>query len=64
MKHKNLEKQHEQANLIKVDGFQQVVELLLSADEDFRESLLQRISERDSNLARSLRIDVEQYLEA
>lgn len=40
---------------IRVDGFQQVLAMLRVADQDFRESLLRRIGQRDRDLARSLR---------
>lgn len=40
---------------IPIDGFQQVVELLMAADPAFRDSLLLRIARRDPSLAKSLR---------
>jgi flagellar motor switch protein FliG len=40
---------------IKVDGLQQVIELLKYADPAFRESLLKRLTSRDPQLAKSLR---------
>lgn len=40
---------------IAIDGFNQVVEMLMAADPTFRESLLSRIARRDPRLARSLR---------
>jgi hypothetical protein len=39
----------------KVDGFEQVFQMLKIADPAFRESLLQRLSARDLELARTLR---------
>lgn len=38
-----------------VDGFDQVFQMLKIADPAFRESLLQRLSARDNELARTLR---------
>lgn len=43
---------------IRVDGFQQVLAMLRVADDDFRESLLARIAQRDRDLARSLRAEL------
>lgn len=43
---------------IRVDGFQQVLAMLRVADADFRDSLLKRIAGRDSELARSLRLEL------
>jgi len=40
---------------IKIDGLQQVIELLKYADPAFRESLLKRLTNRDPQLAKSLR---------
>ena len=40
---------------MKINGLQQVVELLKYADPAFRESLLKRLMQRDPNLAQSLR---------
>ena len=40
---------------IKIDGLQQVIELLKFADPAFRESLLKRLTNRDPQLAKSLR---------
>ncbi len=40
---------------VKIDGLQQVVEMLKYADPQFRESLLKRIGQRDPNLAHNLR---------
>jgi hypothetical protein len=39
----------------KVDGVDQVFQMLRIADPAFRESLLQRLSARDTELARTLR---------
>ena len=43
---------------IKVDGFEQVLEMLKIADHSFRESLLKRLAQRDPVLARNLRIEL------
>jgi hypothetical protein len=43
---------------IKVNGFAQVLAMLQVADEEFRESLLKRLAQRDPALARSLRNDL------
>lgn len=40
---------------VKINGLQQVIELLKYADPAFRESLLKRLQARDPNLASSLR---------
>ncbi|MBC7397294.1 MAG: hypothetical protein H7333_07605 [Bdellovibrionales bacterium] len=40
---------------VKIDGLQQVIELLKHADPSFRESLLKRLTSRDPKLAQSLR---------
>jgi hypothetical protein len=40
---------------MKINGLQQVVDLLKFADPAFRESLLKRLMQRDPNLAQSLR---------
>ncbi|MBS1960322.1 MAG: hypothetical protein JST80_12670 [Bdellovibrionales bacterium] len=40
---------------VKIDGLQQVIELLKFADPAFRESLLKRLTARDPRLAASLR---------
>jgi len=40
---------------VKVDGFGQVIQLLQVADDEFRESLLKRLTARDPELARQLR---------
>ncbi len=40
---------------VKVDGFQQIVDMLCVADDAFRESLLGRIEMRDFRLAQMLR---------
>jgi hypothetical protein len=39
----------------KVNGLQQVVDLLRSADPAFRESLIKRLTQRDPQLAMNLR---------
>ena len=43
---------------IPIDGFQQVLDMLKTADADFRESLLKRIEKQNSQLAHSLRRDL------
>ncbi len=40
---------------VKVNGMEQVIEMLRYADPQFRESLLKRIGQRDPNLAVNLR---------
>ena len=40
---------------MKINGLQQVVDLLKFADPAFRESLLKRLMQRDPKLAQSLR---------
>lgn len=40
---------------VKIDGLQQVIELLKFADPAFRESLLKRLQARDPKLAMNLR---------
>ena len=40
---------------VKVDGLQQVVEMLKYADPAFRESLLRRLTQRDPSLASRLK---------
>lgn len=47
--------QKKQKGAVKVDGYQQILEMLKVADDDFRESLLKRLAAKDANLAASLR---------
>jgi hypothetical protein len=47
--------QQQQQGDQKVDGLEQVFQMLKIADPAFRESLLQRLSARDGELARTLR---------
>ena len=47
-----------EAQGVKVDGFEQVLEMLKIADPEFRESLLRRLAARDQELAASLRADL------
>lgn len=47
------------AETIPINGFQQIVDMLKIADPAFRESLLKRLAQRDHQLARSLRRDLE-----
>ncbi len=47
-------------NSIRIDGFEQVLEMLKIADPEFRESILRRLAARDKDLARSLRADLAQ----
>ncbi len=42
----------------RVDGFDQVLQMLRAADADFRESLLRRLAQRDPSLVASLRRDL------
>jgi hypothetical protein len=44
---------------IRIDGFQQVLDMLRVADPAFRESLLRRLAARDLSLANSLRKDLK-----
>lgn len=43
---------------IKVDGFGQVLAMLEIADDDFRDSLLKRIAQRDPALAQQLQREI------
>jgi hypothetical protein len=43
---------------VKVDGFQQVIDMLVIADPEFRESILKRIAIADPTLAMTLRQDL------
>ena len=45
---------------IKVDGFGQVIQMLQVADEEFRDSLLKRLSARDPELARQIKAYLNQ----
>lgn len=47
--------QNNKANYVRVNGYQQVLDLLRAADPDFRESLLRRIERHDYELGASLR---------
>lgn len=40
---------------VKINGLQQVIDMLRYADPAFRESLLRRLTQRDPNLASQLR---------
>ena len=44
-----------EANQIRINGFQQVLEMLKVADPMFRESLLSRIGNKDPRMAKMLR---------
>lgn len=44
---------------VRIDGFNQVLEMLRVADPAFRESLLRRLAKRDPRLAETLRQDLE-----
>lgn len=46
------------AGSIRINGFQQVIEMLRIADPAFRESLLKRLAMKDRELANSLRKDL------
>jgi hypothetical protein len=45
---------------IKMDGFGQVIQMLQVADQDFRDSLLKRLSARDPELARQIKAYLNQ----
>lgn len=47
-----------QGQPVRVDGFNQVLEMLRVADPEFRESLLRRLGQRDPSLAMNLRRDL------
>ena len=49
-------------NSIRINGFAQVVDLLKTADPQFRASLLQRIAARDYHLAFNLQRDLKRDL--
>jgi hypothetical protein len=55
---KNQEGAQPSEELIPINGFQQVLEMLRAADAPFRESLLRRIAQKDPALANSLRRDL------
>jgi hypothetical protein len=44
---------------IRVNGFAQVLAMLQVADPEFRESLLRRLAQRDPQLARQLRSELD-----
>lgn len=44
---------------VRINGFQQVLEMLKVADPAFRESLLKRLAARDIELANHLRRDLD-----
>lgn len=46
---------------VRIDGFQQVLQMLKSADREFRESLLKRLNMRDPKLVQALRADLRKY---
>ena len=48
------EEENAKAQGIRVDGFQQVVDLLKAADPEFRRSLLMRLASQDPKLVRAL----------
>lgn len=48
--------QKQEAKGKKVDGIQQVVDMLSAADPEFRKSLLQRIMAENSTLAKDLQV--------
>ncbi len=48
----------EEGSGFRVDGFDQVLQMLRAADADFRESLLRRLAQRDPRLVASLRRDL------
>lgn len=51
----NLNETENRDEWIRINGYEQVLELLRAADRDFRESLLSRIGQRNRNLALKLR---------
>jgi hypothetical protein len=55
------EQQQEGEEQIRIDGFQQVLEMLKIADPEFRESLLARLATRDRQLANNLRRDLAEF---
>ncbi len=52
------QKKQEEPKGVKIDGFQQVLEMLKIADTEFRESILKRLAKRDPNLASTLRANL------
>jgi hypothetical protein len=44
--------------VVSINGFKQVLEMLKAADPAFRESLLKRLAAKDRDLANSLRRDL------
>lgn len=52
--------QNQEEKGVRVDGFQQVLEMLCVADDDFRRSLLMRLEAQDSTLVRNLRSKLDQ----
>jgi len=53
------QEQAPEENQIRVDGYEQIVAMLKIADKEFRESLLKRLAQRDRELARSLRAEMQ-----
>lgn len=51
-------KNENDAQMIPIDGFKQIIDMLRIADPAFRESLLKRLATRDAQLANSLRRDL------
>ena len=45
--------------VVKVDGYNQVLEMLRIADDEFRDSLLRRVGAADPELARRLRAELD-----
>ena len=44
-----------QEELVAINGFQQIVDMLKAADPQFRDSLLKRLAQRDSKMTYSLK---------
>lgn len=57
-KGKNEAEPAQEEQQIRVDGFEQVLEMLKIADPEFRESLLRRLALRDRELVRNLRAEL------
>jgi hypothetical protein len=47
---------------VRINGFQQVIDLLRAADPEFRVSLLRRIIVQDPHLGKSIQADLSRYL--
>ena len=47
---------------IRVDGFQQIVDMLKVADPEFRQSLMKRLAAADPKLAKSLKENLSDFI--